>query len=416
MQKYPTLTQTFVYREVQALRAAGLQIETFSTWRPAAGELSAEARPLVDDTYYLFPLRLPAFAAAQLRFLVTRPRAYLGTLGFCLRRDQQSLGRAVRAIGHFLQGVYLAAEVQRRGLGHLHAHFARNAATLALVVSRLTGISFSFTAHANDLFVAPTMLADKILAARFIVAISAYNRGVLDDTLPAPDTLAKIHVVHCGLDVRRFAPGVAGRAAANQPPLILSVGQLVEKKGLPYLVQACAQLEQRGYQFRCVIVGRGPQEAQLRQMIHAAGLADCVQLAGPVFQEQLAPYLAKAQVFVLPCVVARDGDRDGIPVSLMEAMAMELPAVSTQVSGIPELIAHEQTGLLVPPRDADALAEALARLLDDPALRRQLGQAARARVMEAFDLETNARMLLNLFQAALAPNGTATSLTTPAVA
>jgi glycosyltransferase involved in cell wall biosynthesis len=399
MQKYPSLTLTFVYREVLALRAAGFEVETFSIWKPRRDELSSEARALVDETFYLFPLRLTLFAGSHLRYLLTRPRRYLSALAFCAMRDWAGGLQLLRRLSHFLQAGYLAAEVERRGIRHLHAHFARNATTLAMVVARLCDTTFSFTAHANDLFVAPTLLPQKLQAAHFVVAISEYNRHFLQRCLPGPETQRKLHVVRYGLDTSHFAR--LAPPATDAPPLILSIGRLVEKKGFPYLVQACQHLSERGYRFRCVIVGQGPEEAKLRRMIASAGLAAHVQLAGAVFQEKLTHYLADAQVFALPCVVATDGDRDGIPNTLIEAMAMELATVSTEVVGIPELIEHEKSGLLVAPHDSLGLANALARLLDDEALRYALGKAGRAKVVAEYEIGKNTHELLSIFQCTL---------------
>jgi glycosyltransferase involved in cell wall biosynthesis len=401
MQKYPLLTLTFVYREVSALRAAGVHVDTFSMWKPRPKELSAEAQPLIAETFYVFPLDVPRFIASHLRYLVTRPRCYLGTLIFCLQHDNQNWSRRLRALGHFLQAGYLAAEVERRGIYHLHAHFARGATTLAMLVSRLTGATFSFTAHANDIFVAPTMLPEKLHEARFAIAISEYNRQVLLRQLPCRDTEAKLHVVRCGVDVRRFSRQPRQIMARGQAPVILGVGRLVEKKGFRYLVAACEILARRGYVFTCEIVGEGPERAMLLQTIDARGLTDRVHLAGAVFQEHLAEHLAAATVFAMPCVRAGDGDMDGIPNTLMEAMAMEIPVVSTTITGIPELVEHERTGLLTPPEDAPALADALARLLDDAGLRMALGRAGRAKVMADFEIEANSQALLRVFKSEL---------------
>ena len=330
----------------------------------------------------------------------TRPRRYLGTLAYCLRHDNGSWGRQLRVLGHFLQGGYLAGEVEQRGLQHLHAHFARGAASVALVAARLTGITFSFTAHANDLFVAPAMLPEKLAAARFAIAISEYNRQFLWRLASGRAGRDKVFVVRCGIEMSRFAPA----APPSSPvPVILGVGRLVEKKGFRYLIAACELLARRGYAFTCEIAGDGPEAAELQRMIDAAGLAERVRLAGPVFQEDLNRHLAAAQIFALPCVVAADGDMDGIPNSLMEAMAMELPVVSTTVTGIPELVVNEQTGLLVPPQDAAALAGALARLLDDPGLRACLGRTGRVKVVAEFEIDKNARMLQQIFASVLAP-------------
>jgi glycosyltransferase involved in cell wall biosynthesis len=401
MQKYPSLTLTFVYREVFALRAAGLQINTFSIWKPRLDELSPEARALVDETFYLLPLNLPRFTAAHLRYGLKRPRRYLGALAACLRGKGVAWGRRLRALGHFLLAVYLADEVERRRIQHLHAHFARNAATLALVVARLTRVTFSFTAHANDLFVSPTLLSAKVKAARFVVAISDYNREVLQQLAPGLETLSKIHVVHCGLDLRRFSRDGWAPDQRDQPPLILGVGRLVEKKGFEHLIRACKLLAHRGYAFRCMIIGQGPEAVRLKHQIEAEGLTATVQLVGAVVQEKLMHYFAQARIVTLPCVVARDGDQDGIPVTLMEAMALEIPVVSTPVSGIPELIEHEKTGLLVPAGDASALAGALARLLDDDDLCAELGRAGRAKVAAEFDIHANAQVLARLFRTEL---------------
>jgi glycosyltransferase involved in cell wall biosynthesis len=278
-------------------------------------------------------------------------------------------------------------------------HFALNATTLALIVSRLTGVPFSFTAHANDIFANPIMLAEKIANANMINAISDYNARFLCDFVPDPRTRAEIRVVRCGIDVTDFAP--TKRPSPNEEPTILAVGRLVEKKGYPYLIEACGFLADRGHRFRCLIVGDGPQQALLQKMIDERELNGVVQLIGPVFQEHLKEYLAQADIITLPCVVAQDGDMDGIPNSLMEGMAMEIPAVSTRLSGIPELIDHLENGLLVEPNDAAGLADALALLLDDAELRLRLGRAARAKIVAEYEIGANADRLLEIFRDSL---------------
>lgn len=204
-QKFPGLTTTFVYREVLALRADGLQIQTFSTWKPKLNELSEEAKDLVKETFYIFPLNWLLFLLSHAWYLFTRPQRYLGTLWFCLTREHKTSNNRLRTFYHFCEGVYLAREIERRGTRHIHAHFALNATTIALVVSRLTGVGFSFTAHANGIFANPILLPEKIEAARFIIAISEYNRRFLHSIVPSQETLDKTHVVRCGIDLRRFS-------------------------------------------------------------------------------------------------------------------------------------------------------------------------------------------------------------------
>jgi colanic acid/amylovoran biosynthesis glycosyltransferase len=395
-QLFPSLSMTFVYREVEALREKGTDIATFSIWKPGRDQLSAEAQHLVDSTSYVLPVVWSRFLVTHLRTMVTQPLRYWGTLFFLLTQPGERLKSRIRTFYHFCEAVYLAPEVRRRGVDHIHSHFALNSATVAMVIARLLDIPFSFTAHANDIFRDPILLKQKIQAARFIIVISEYNREYLYDIAPQPETARKMHIVRYGVDVHHFSP--SGRRTQNERPVVLAVSRLAEKKGLSYLIKACKRLVDAKYDFRCLVVGGGPQEPLLRQLISKNNLASYVSLEGVVFQEHLRVYLEQADVFVLPCIVAADGDRDGIPNTLIEAMAMGIPALSTKVSGIPELIEHERTGLLVPEKDERALAEALGRLLDDEPLRLRLGRAGRQRVEQSYALDRNVEKLKAIFE------------------
>ena len=386
---------TFVYREVMTLRAHGLPVVTFSSWKPKDAELSQEAKPLVADTTYLLPVSAGKLLRVHLRWLAKNPWRYLSTLVFCLFHSATSWRNALRTAIHFAYAICLAEEATRQEIDHLHVHFALNATTLAMIVARLTGITYSFTAHANDIFANPILLPQKIKAAHFIVAISDYNARFLERIVSGEATRRKIEVVRCGIDVSHFAPPAARPLAPK--PTILGVGRLVEKKGFPTLVEACKRLKAQGHAFTCRIVGDGPHAAQLAAMISEYGLEDCVKLEGVVFQEALKGYLEQTDIITLPCVVAQDNDMDGIPNSLMEGMAMGIPAVSTTISGIPELIEDNVSGLLVPPNDAAALADALARLLTDAGLRQRLGMAGRHKVVAEYEIYQNTRKLLDIF-------------------
>jgi colanic acid/amylovoran biosynthesis glycosyltransferase len=400
-QLFPSLSMTFVYREVEALREKGVQVATFSIWNPRWDRLSAEAQHLVDSTSYFFPVVWSRFFFTHLRTMVTRPLRYWGTLLFLLSQPGESLKNRIRTFYHFCEAVYLAPDVRRSGAGHIHSHFALNSATVAMTIARLLDISFSFTAHANDVFRNPILLRQKIRAARFVIVISEYNREYLYNLVPEPETARKMHLVRYGVDVHHFSP--SGRQARNERPVILSVSRLAEKKGLPYLIKACKRLVDADHDFRCLIVGEGSQRPLLEQLISDNDLAAYVSLEGIVFQERLKDYLEQATVFVLPSIVAADGDRDGIPNTLIEAMAIGIPAVSTTVSGIPELIEHEHTGLLVPEKDDRALAEALGRLLDDDMLRRKLGHAGRQKIEQEYSLDRNVEKLKTIFERYLPP-------------
>jgi colanic acid/amylovoran biosynthesis glycosyltransferase len=410
-QVFPHLTMTFVYREVMTLRAVGLDVDTFATWRPKEAELSEEAKALVADTTYIFPTTWLRLLRSHLHWLWKRPLRYIETLIFCLVHSASSWRNCLRTFFHFVEAISLADEVSRKGIDHLHVHFALNATTLAMIVARLTGITFSFTAHANDIFANPILLPEKIAAARFIVAISKYNADFLQEIVANNKNLssklskeqlqAKIEIVRCGIDVDHFSP-LAQRPKSGKCT-ILAVGRLVEKKGYPYLIEACKRLVDKGYEFDCFIIGDGPQSALLTQMIEENDLGHCVHLEGVVFQEGLTDYLIRADIITLPCVVAQNNDMDGIPNSLMEGMAMGIPALSTTISGIPELIEDDKTGLLVPPNDAAALADALAKLMSDPALRERLGAAGRVKVMTEYEIQKNTEQLLEIFRARLGP-------------
>lgn len=402
LQTYPGLTLTFIYREVLALEREGFNIATFAVWKPDKDSLSQESRHLVDSTWYIFPISWPGFFLAHLYFLLTRPAKYVGTALFVLTRRGQSLKKRLRTVFHFGEAVYLAREIEKRDIRHLHAHFCANAATIALVVSRLLGTSFSFTAH-NTFFRYRLILKEKIREARFIVAISEFSRQFLLNLVPGEDWDDKMHIVHCGLSPSQFLP--SNPKPINDVPVILFVAQLAERKGAPVLVEACKILAERGVPFRCVIVGDGPQKALVEQLVERYALQNTVELVGTVFQEELKAYFNRADIFTLPCLTTSNGDIDGIPVSLMEAMAMEIANVSTLVSGIPELIEDQKSGLLVKEKDAMALADALQRLLEDEALRRRLGKNGRQKVLDEFDIDQNATQLAHLFEQYLKVNG-----------
>jgi glycosyltransferase involved in cell wall biosynthesis len=256
-----------------------------------------------------------------------------------------------------------------------------------MVIGRLLSIPFSFTAHAWDIFKEQAMLPAKLRAADFVATISEYNRHYLNRLCPA--AADRIHVVRCGVNLARFSHQHECRRV--DPPLILSVGRLVEKKGLACLVEACARLHDRGIDFTCTIVGDGPQRNALARSIAARDLQEIVKLVGELPQEELCDLWQMACVFALPCTIARNGNRDGIPVALMEAMASGVPVVSTTISGIPELVEDGVTGLLVSSDDAEALSQAISRLLADPGLATRLARAGRQRVEREYDVVRNTR-------------------------
>ncbi len=258
-----------------------------------------------------------------------------------------------------------------------------------------------FTAHAYDIYLSRrSALANKMSMARFVVTCSAYNQQYLKK-LVDQGIGERIHCIYLGLNLDVFPPNANVAPAPETVPLILAVGRLVEKKGLLYLVSACRILEDQGYDFICRIVGDGPQRQVLEQKVHELALTERVELLGAATHKQVIEMYQQATIVTLPCIIDKQGDRDGLPIALVEALYMGVPVVSTQVSGVPELISEEVNGLLVPPQDSTALAAALARLLDDPLLRGHLARAGRKTVLERFDMAQNVQHLISLFYADL---------------
>lgn len=389
---YPSLTTTFIDREVNSLREQNAGPTIISIRRPS-GPLSQDQEALRKLVTYLLPVEISRFVAAHLHFALWRPSRYFGTLLYLLGRPHPGSHTRLRTFLHFAEGVVAARVLDNVGCNHLHAHFADRAATVALVASRLLGVTYSVTAHANDIYVKPILLAEKIAGAAFTATCTAFNKTYLEGLL-GDEAGRKIHCIYHGLDLRKYQPAVyvpAGR------PILLSVGQLKEKKGFSCLLKACQILRESGADFECWIVGEGPLRGALTRQIDELGLREIVRLKGSLPHEDVVECYRRASMFVLPCIVGGDGDRDGIPNVILEAMAMQLPVVSTRHSGIPEAIEDGVSGLLVPPGDDVALASAIGRLLANPGDTNRLGRAGRISVTERFSVDRNVKSLLQLF-------------------
>ncbi len=295
----------------------------------------------------------------------------------------------------FLKSVWLDKELQKTAVQLVHVHFAWLPGLAGMVVSQLLDLPYTITTHAYDIYSENNNLFELTTgSADCIVTISEKNKRTILETWDTLDT-EKIEVIHCGVDLEYFQS--KKDKTPNEILQITSVGSLIEKKGHEYLVRACHELKLLGIQFQCVIVGEGELEGSLKDLIRELELSEEVSLAGPHTPDWVRKRLSQSDLFVLACVVSSDGDRDGIPVAIMEAMALEVPVVSTKVSGISELVLHEITGLLVPERDVRELAAAMVRLLREPALCQQLIHQARFRVTNDFDSRKNASRLARLF-------------------
>jgi colanic acid/amylovoran biosynthesis glycosyltransferase len=398
MSRFPKLTETFVLGEVLALEQRGVPVDLYPLLRERAPVVHSEAARLVGRSRYE-PFLSPAIVVSQLVWLRRRPGAYLRAWRDVLIGTWGSPNFFVGAIACFPKVAHAARRMQAEGVTHVHCHFANHPALAGLIVHRLTKIPFSFTAHGSDLHKERRMLARKVAEAAFVATISHDNRRLIVAEC-GEHVAGKVHVLRAGVDTRLFAPSTLEPAAQRRDALrVVCVGTLHEVKGQPHLIEACRLLAGQGIDVRCRLIGGGPDEKALRAQIEAAGLAESVVVAGPRTRQQIVEELWHADALVAPSVPTRAGRREGIPVALMEAMSTGLPVVASAISGIPELVEDEVSGLLVPPRDAAAIARALWRLAADPALCERLGRAARNRVLAEFDLDASAAELARRFSA-----------------
>jgi colanic acid/amylovoran biosynthesis glycosyltransferase len=394
----PKRSETFVYRELLGLRAAGVTVLAASLHAPERdlGEPRLEA--LANEA-------IPVYGAGLVRLLLDfflellrHPWRTTGTLLLAARDaltadDLHARLARLKVPGQALAALALARHLRGRGITHIHAHFAHAPATVAMYAARQLGLPFSFTGHAVDLFRDRALLKVKLQRARFVNCISEWHRTFYQDLVPRPD--ADYPVVRCGVDLAEFAP--SGRAPGD-PPVLLGVGRLVAKKGFDVLLEAAARLRARGQSFTIRIAGDGPEGERLAAQCTRLGLGDGVHFLGACANPLVRKLLQETDVFVLPCQIDREGDRDGIPVVLMEAMAAGVPVVSGDLPALRELVIPGRTGELVPPGDVEALAERLAVLLQAPDLRAKRATAGRQWVAEEFALDVNIQRIVNMLQ------------------
>ena len=403
LKTFPRLSETFILNEILGLEKLGMDIQIFSLKRPADEPVHPAVAQVKGSVTYI-PALAPEFRLkdifalllSHLGVLLTRTRRYFATVRFHFGQPGKS------RVKDFLQAGYLARLLDRGDYGHLHAHFANVPTTVAELVHRLTSIPYSFTAHAKDIYLTPPAeLARKIAGATCVLTCTAYNQGYLADLAPNG---TPVRLAYHGIDVGRFGatpPDASG--CDDGAPLILSVGRFCEKKGFEYLVEACRILKERGRSFRCQIVGYGELQGRLETLIAHLGLRRRVSLIGKMTQDQLAALYPQASMFVLPCLVTGNGDRDGIPNVLIEAMVSRTAVVSTNVSGISELVEHKKNGLLVQQRDAHALANAMETLLLRPGVRSRLADRGRETVLRRFTLEASASHVHAILSSLLRP-------------
>ncbi|HVG06718.1 MAG TPA: glycosyltransferase [Thermoanaerobaculia bacterium] len=388
LSRFPLVTETFILREVIELERQGRPVRLVPILHERPEVVHREALPWMGRVLYA-PLLSAPVAAASLRALRRRPGQVLRLFGRLAAASASSPGFFVKTLAIFPKSLWIAERLEAEGAEHLHAHFATHPATLALIVSSLTGIPWSVTVHAHDIFVSRVLLREKLATARFVRAISRFNQDYLERLYPELE--GRVRVIHAGIDpavYRRLPPPPAGI------PKILCVASLRPYKGHAVLLEACRLLKEQGTAFLCELVGDGPLRPGLERRIAELGLGDVVKLAGSLPQNEVTRRLGQSSIFVLPSVVAPDGQMEGIPVALMEAMAAGRPVVASDLSGIPELVQDGVSGFLAQPGDAEGIAAALKRLIEEPGLGRDLGERGREKVEREFRLDVNVADLL----------------------
>jgi glycosyltransferase involved in cell wall biosynthesis len=383
-ERFPSFGQTFCYREVAELDRQDVAPPIFSIRKPKNEPPQDWDTHIVERSHYLpeeKELLEDVRRAAKKRKLGTHILAALDEWG--RRTDFLRL----------YQAVYVGLRLGEMGVDHVHAHFAGMAARTAFWINKFFPISFSFTAHANDIFV-PTDFEvglDKLVdTAQAIITETDYAVAFLRERFP--DRAGRVHRIYNGLDLSKF-----GRADfSSVPPLIISVGRLIPKKGFSDLIRACALLAEHGKSLRCEIIGEGPLENELRGQIDELCLPNNIVLTGAKPQSHLRRRLAAANVFVLPSVIDPEGGMDNLPTVIMEAMATGLPVVSTNIGGIPEMVIENETGFLVQPGDAVAMADAINKIVGDASVARRLGQLGYERARTLFAIDKNVRELCML--------------------
>lgn len=390
--QYPAISHTFILREVLALRKHGLEIEPASVNPPdrSPDNLTSDERTEAERTFYLKKTSPWKVLTALVGAFLHSPVRFFGAFAFSLRLGKTDARAIIYNCFYFVEAVLLADWMRKSSITHLHVHFATPAATVALILGRLAPISFSLTVHGPDEFydVPGYYLSEKVAAARFVCVIGSYARSQMMK-VSSPEHWSKIEIAPLGVDAELFQPS----SFRSSPELfeVLCVGRLVPAKGQHILLQAASLLQKSGKSFLLRFVGDGPDRQSLEREAHQSGLAN-VRFEGSVNQDRIRQFYETADIFALASFA------EGIPVVLMEAMAMEIPCVSTWIAGIPELIRHDVDGILVAPSSADELASAISRLMGDNSLRLRLGKAGRIRVLDRYQLRRNTDYLAGIFR------------------
>lgn len=403
---FPGITETFVIREILGLQREGFEISIFAVKRSDSPKMERSlcSPELLHRCLYARPDKLIQHLMCNIMAIFSHPVRYLSALMVFLKPVMKTDPKDfIRSLYHFYCGIGFLREIRRRKIDRLHCHFTAGA-NMALAINLYAGTPFSFTAHASgDIFVRPLLLDEKVAASSFIVPVCNYSRKYLD-SVTGYKYSDKLHRIYNGIDTAEAPRFINSQRDFNGRDniggdlfRIVSVGSLWGPKGHATLIKACKILLEKGYPIKCQVIGEGPERSVLSHLIRVNELEESVTIAGYMPLKEVYRSLAQAHVFALLSEVHVSGMRDGFPTVILEAMAMGLPVVSTWMSGIPEIVIHEETGLLVHERDVEGAASALETLIADHELRVRLGLAGRDRVTRMFTSTEAVQSLSALF-------------------
>jgi glycosyltransferase involved in cell wall biosynthesis len=396
------LGQPWVGNELRIVTGQGIPVKLHAIRAPGRVHFESPwAQRMAEQTRVLYPLPLLGMVVSVVLAPFLFGGRWIAAITNALFAPRENLRARASALAHFFVACHWAGSLRRETVAHIHSQWAYSSGSIGMYGSWLLGVPFSFTGHAADLFRDRVALRDKVHRAKFIICISEFHRKFFLENGARPEQL---RIAYCGIDVEQMSPRPGVRTPG--PYTILSSGRLVEKKGFEYLIDACGILRDRGADFRCIIAGSGPLEQALRQRVVERRLGDLVTITGkPIAQEAIPAFMHTGDVYVLACVWARDGDVDGLPQMTMEAMGCGVAAITTRLVGNPDLVDHERTGLLVEPNDAPAVADAIERLMKDPALADRLARSGREWVLQTFDIESSLLSLVTEYREALKAAG-----------
>ena len=382
MSRFPHLPETFILREMIALEKEGNQISLYPILLQREKVVHPDALLWLKRAKRL-SFFSPILWLANIRMMIAHFHNYFSLIGIIRKGNHGNSKFSLRAYFLFPKAIFMAELMKREGIEHIHAHYATHPALAAFIINQLTGIPYSVTVHAHDIFVDQTMLCEKLAQATFVRSISQFNKNFLINQC-GKEIAAKVEVIHCGINIANYKIKKNKRKGKFQ---LLCIGSLQPYKGIDGLIKACALLKKRKIKFTCTIIGGGELSDSLLGLINKYEIDDVVKLVGRKTEVEVVEYLHNTHCYVQPSIIAENGKMEGIPVAIMEAMACKIPVVATKISGIPELVIENHNGFLVPPGDEVALAERVYWFYENPRQAKEMGCNGLRKVKEEFDID-----------------------------